>query len=437
VPENVTGTIYQAVAADPDGDVLTYSISGVDSSKFTITSQGALSFKDPPDFDNPNSPHVYQIVITASDNKAPKEMQFQITVTNLPDQIGRVAIGTGYVAATQSIPLPGGDDLLVAQENGEIFLLDPATGGTGTPFMSVTGTTRLLSMAMAPDYATNGKFYVSLLNSASEIEVRRYQRLNATKGDPASTDTILSFPYQMPANTALATPGGWIGFGPDSYLYVGTGDNGSAQSLGTRDGKILRVDVRSDAFPGDDTRDYAIPADNPFVAGAVPEIYAYGFRNPKRASFNGADLLIGDNYNFATNGGKEIDLLRPQDKGGNYGYGVPDSTPNVIDTVIRWTGFSPRGTPQNSNVVGGRVYRGPIAKLAGLYMFYDGAGFRWFTVPVANIRQGTTLAESSLDGRGELGLVGDPPPTVVSIDEDANFNLIFVVPTTVYRVEIF
>lgn len=442
VAENVTGTVYQAVATDPDGDALTYSIGGVDAARFTMTPQGALTFNLAPDFENPgdqNNDNVYQFVITASDGKSPKELPFTLTVTNTGDRIGSVRIGTGYVDAVQSVGVPGGDDLLVAQEDGRIYLLDPGTGGTGTLFLTVADLRWLLGIALAPDYATSGTFYVSLVNTANEVELRRYQRQNATTGDPASRDTILAYAYQLPPAPSISYYfGGWIGFGPDGNLYVATGDDQSgannAQSLASLQGKVLRLDVRTDAFPADNRRDYAIPADNPFAAGAAPEIYAYGFRNPRRASFNAADLLIGDSNAPLLTNGREIDLLRPQDKGRNYGFGAPAGTPNIIDSAIVWNGAGPV-MGAGTSVTGGRVYRGPVTELVGLYIFYDDAGSRYFSVPAANIRQDVQLTQAGLTLRSDIVIPGSV--RVYSIDEDANFNMIFVTATGVYRVEKF
>src|SRR5436190_1245514 len=99
--------------------------------------------------------------------------------------------------------------------------------------------------------------------------------------------------------------GGQVAFGPDGYLYAGLGDGGAggdpqenAQNLQIWLGKILRVDINGDDFPGDPARNYAVPPDNPFIGNpnAVDEIWAYGVRNPWRFSFDRetGDLLIGE-----------------------------------------------------------------------------------------------------------------------------------------------
>jgi hypothetical protein len=98
--------------------------------------------------------------------------------------------------------------------------------------------------------------------------------------------------------------GGWLGFGPDGKLYIASGDGGgggdplgSGQNYNTLIGKMLRIDVDTDGFPAGPARNYAIPADNPFVgAPGLDEIWAGGLRNPWRNSFDRAtgQLFIAD-----------------------------------------------------------------------------------------------------------------------------------------------
>jgi glucose/arabinose dehydrogenase len=172
--------------------------------------------------------------------------------------------------------------------------------------------------------------------------------------------------------------GGNLAFGPDGYLYIGLGDGGSAgdpegnaQSLSTLLGKMLRIDPRPK-----DGEPYTIPRDNPFVGreDALPEIWAYGLRNPWRYSFDRetGDLWIGD---VGQGSREEIDLARAGSPGGeNYAW-------DLLEGTLRFEGDAPPDsvppvfeypTADGCAVTGGYVYRGQgIPALVGAYVFAD------------------------------------------------------------------
>ena len=175
----------------------------------------------------------------------------------------------------------------------------------GTPFLDIHRLVRsggeqgLLSLAFAPDYASSGLFYVMYTAQPSgEERIVEYRRRTADVADAGSARLVLA--QRDPESNHN---GGLLLFGPDRLLYVGVGDGGSegdphgprgnGQSLGTIFGKLLRIDPRASGG-----RPYTVPRSNPFVgrAGARPEIYAYGLRNPWRFSFDRrtGDLAIGD-----------------------------------------------------------------------------------------------------------------------------------------------
>ncbi len=232
----------------------------------------------------------------------------------------------------------------------------------------------LLGLAFDPDYEDNGYFYVYYSAASPRRSViARYQASpDAATADPNSEKIIMEIgqPYSN-------HNGGHIAFGPDGYLYVGLGDGGSGgdprghgQDLGTLLGTILRIDVST----LDETGGYAVPQNNPFVGveRALPEIWAYGLRNPWRFSFDRetGDLWTGD---VGQNRLEEIDVIRP---GGNYGWNIMEGTSCFRDVGCDREGLEPPvaeyGRDGGCSVTGGYVYRGSrIPSLVGAYVYGD------------------------------------------------------------------
>src|SRR5262245_8822987 len=196
-----------------------------------------------------------------------------ITATLLAD------VGSGALAVTGA---PGDNGFVYAlrKNTGDIIRIDTTTGAQ-TTFLDIpdghfsTQSERgVLNVVFHPDYAANGRFFVYLTNTTGDIELREYARSigDATVANATPVQTILTIPHGDFANHN----GGSLAFGPDGNLYIGIGDGGSAndpdgnaQNINVLLGKILRIDVDGDDFPGDATRNYAIPDGNPF-AGTTP-----------------------------------------------------------------------------------------------------------------------------------------------------------------------
>ncbi len=413
-PENSSGTVYAATASDPDGNPLTFSLSGgADAALFSITGAGALSFARPPDFEDPadaDGNNVYQVQLAVSDGMTSATLDLSLTVTNVgPDGFRVRRIATGFAFPLYITALPDGSGrMLVVQQGGLIRILDPATGAVApTPFLDVSSQTTtdgergLLGLALAPDFNATGTFYVYMTDPAGHIQLRRYRTLagNRNQADPATADVIFDLAHPLTNHN-----GGWLDFGPDGMLYAALGDGGgggdppnNAQNTAVLYGKMLRLDPRADAFPADPLRDYAIPAGNPFAGGGgAPEIWALGLRNPFRNSFDPAtgNLWIADVGEGAR---EEIDLMRPGDSGANFGWRIMEGTavfngtPNgsLVPPVAEYLhGNGPR---QGNVVTGGHVYRGPVEALQGNYFFADFAIPNLWSIPVARVSLGTTI----------------------------------------------
>lgn len=422
VQENTIGVFYRATATDPQGDAITYSISGgADQTRFAMNSvTHELRFVAAPDFEAPadaNSDNVYELQVTASDGSLSSTLNLAVTVTNVASgfHVRRVASGLNAPIYLAGFP-DGSGRVAVVERGGRIRLLNPATGAVGsTPFLDISaqisndGEKGLLAVAFSPNFIADDTFYVHMNPSASNItEIREYHTMAASidQADPSSARTIIQIP--QPATTNHK--GGFLAFDKSGRLLVGLGDgggggdpSGNAQNSSSLLGKLLRLDVSTDAFPSDSTRNYAIPPGNPFAtSGGAPEIYALGLRNPFRGSVDplSGDIWIGDVGQDAI---EEVDLIPVaatalQNFGWNrregtqpYNGGADD--PSFILPVTEYAHGS--GPTQGNTVIGGVVYRGPIEDLQGQYLFGDFIDGNLWSVPSGVLVPGSTLPSSS------------------------------------------
>ena len=258
----------------------------------------------------------------------------------------------------------------------------------------------LLGLAFHPDYAVNGYFYVNYVtNNPVRTVIARYSVSPNNPNQALNDSEFILFEVDQPfANHK----GGQVAFGPDGYLYVGLGDGGSGgdplgngQNRSTLLGKILRVNVDLPSLG----RNYSIPQDNPFVGGVLgyrEEIYAYGFRNPWRFSFDSVGRLwVAD---VGQDRREEIDLVG---KGKNYGW-------NIMEGSLNYSGGSNAGLELpvweydhsvGIAVIGGYVYYGSsLTGLQSKYVYGDyGSGRVWsLQVDGVSAPVNTLLAETGL-----------------------------------------
>jgi glucose/arabinose dehydrogenase len=204
------------------------------------------------------------------------------------------------------------------------------TAKVNDPRVSGNNERGLLGLAFHPNYASNGRFYVDYTRKGSggqsgDTVIAEYRRKAGTnlKADPASARTVMVIDQPYSNHN-----GGDLVFGPDGFLYVFMGDGGSAgdpqgraQDLGSPLGKILRIDPRDPDGTG--PKHHGVPASNPYVgqAGARPEVWASGVRNPWRGSFDPVtgDLLFGDVGQAQF---EELDISEADGSGRNAGKGL-------------------------------------------------------------------------------------------------------------------
>ncbi len=282
----------------------------------------------------------------------------------------------------------GTNRLFILERAGKIQLLMPgASAVSAAPFLDLTskvltGTTvgderGLLGLAFHPGFKTNRRFFVNYTRRPDGATVISEFKVSIGNGNQADVEEKVILTFAQPFSNHN---GGMMDFGKDGFLYIGSGDGGSANDPGDRAqnkeellGKFLRIDVDTPngAVP------YSAPATNPFFGATAgrDEIYAYGFRNPWRWSFDRqtGELYAGD---VGQNAMEEIDIVT---LGGNYGWRVLEGTrcTNLGPASCTTPGFTApiydyAQSGGRCSVTGGYVYRGTRATLAaGTYVFGD------------------------------------------------------------------
>jgi len=333
-----------------------------------------------------------------------------------------VFVDSGLRKPLDIVPHPSDNNLFYVVEQGGTIRVVENGKVLEKPFLTIDPddiTDRgweqgLLGICLAPDFEQTGHFYVNYTaprrGGRGDPGATQIVRFTASDKRTASFETkhlVLRFdqPY---ANHNC----GNLRFGPDNMLYIGTGDGGGAndplnagQDLNTLLGKILRIDPTSDAFPDDEHKNYAIPADNPYANGkapdgshAKPEIFAWGIRNPWGMEFDEQGRLwIAD---VGQNRFEEISIIPVKDGklvgGLNFGWKImegdrpflprtpgtdtPDPPPVPVEQQIE-RGFTPPvwdyahhppGVRRVGSVTGGFYYRGSnVRQLRNRYICAD------------------------------------------------------------------
>ena len=235
----------------------------------------------------------------------------------------------------------------------------------------------LLGLAFHPDYEENGRIYISYATGRDADPYRSFiSRFYVDEGevDMNSEEPILD--YHQPAHNHNA---GQIRFGPDEYLYISSGDGGGQADQfenGQDTSNLLGTMIRIDVDNTDDGLNYAIPEDNPFVDDddVLDEIYAYGFRNPWRFSF---DFETGTMW-VADVGEDEWEIIHHVEGGKNYGWSIIEGShcfppgSSCDDEGLEMPMYEYNPGDQRGSITGGYVYHGQNNPgLEGLYIYGD------------------------------------------------------------------
>ncbi len=279
-----------------------------------------------------------------------------------PPELGLAPVAQGldspvYLTAPERDPR-----LFVVEQRGRIRILSKGRL-LPKPFLDLTDRVRdggergLLSVAFHPRYAQNGYLYVNYTDRHGDTNIERY----TVSRDPDAADKSTAKLLLRVAQPFANHNGGLVMFGPDGMLWIGMGDGGSA----------------GDPYDVDRGERYAIPPDNPFTrrAGARPEVWAFGLRNPWRFCFDasGRTLVIAD---VGQSKWEEIDVAAARDPGLNYGWNWLEGSHEFRRSPDQVTGTTMPATEYSHDdgcsVIGGLVYRGrELPGLRGWYLYSD------------------------------------------------------------------
>lgn len=386
----------------------------------------------------------------------------------------RETFATGLSRPTHMVPHPTvADTFVVVEQGGTIRILQNGTI-TGTfltvPVGSSSGERGLFSIAFDPDFENTGRFWVNHTNAGGSTVLARYtvDAGNPLVGNAASRAEILTIAQPFSNHN-----GGCIAFGPDGFLYIGMGDGGSAGDPGNRAqtpttllGKMLRIDVN---VPGT----YVVPSDNPFllannppITTALPEIWAFGVRNPWKFTF--------DDFGFTATGGmlmadvgqnawEEINFEPAGQGGTNWGWRIREGA-NPFNSSLP-AAYLPLTDPifqynhsLGASISGGYVYRGAtMCSFIGRYFYADFVSGRIWSFELTDTGTATDNVDHSTalypagrtaisgfgrDTNGELyileyslgrisRIVSDDVPPAGDINQDGttNFNDLNIVLT--------
>jgi glucose/arabinose dehydrogenase len=303
----------------------------------------------------------------------------------------KVKLVTDNLRSPTAVTFPGNGDIWVTEQPGLIRvvkngkLLDEPLLDLRSKMLKVNKGYEergLLGICLHPQFNATKKFYVFYSTTTTgkfdHKDVIAEYKLSANTGklDPNSGRIILT--ADKPDGNH---DGGCIQFGPDGYLYISFGDGGgqgdkhgefgNGQNINTLLGKILRIDVNTGA-------PYSIPKSNPFVGkkDTRPEIWAYGFRNPYRFSFDktSGELFAGD---VGQDLWEEVDIVK---KGANYGWRLMEGThcynpATGCDIKEITPPIAEYSHKEGISVIGGYIYRGKeIPILKSKYVFADWIG---------------------------------------------------------------
>tara|TARA_B100000678_G_scaffold114647_1_gene95980 strand:- start:38 stop:1540 length:1503 start_codon:yes stop_codon:yes gene_type:complete len=397
VPENQPLS-YRAAAQDVQGRAVAFAITGgADADFFAITEDGKLSFTRLPDFEaaeDANHDNQFEVRLSASNGVDTATMNLTVRVSNVADNIALKRIGSGLVDVVATVGLPDSDDLLIAQRDGKIYRVSPATGSTtlwstigGLPTDNGHG---LTGMAI-DDTRRQNDLWVSVFDANNRMVVTGLAKFD-TRYSYTSSGGILSFPMpagSVPRGGALAADGAG-GF----YLVTGDGGQpGQVSDLNSPLGKIFHMIRNPDPYAGA-ALIYYLPDGMEGAGqndGSLRAIWATGLHDPQDMWLNGSRLFIPDRGKAKadefdtvdTAAGKSAFLGWPQLEGQDPVVDQPNPHNLLPSITFPISDNGPRIGP-------GRLSTSGTGLFAGQFVFGDDKGGLW-TIAQKRMTPGAVL----------------------------------------------
>lgn len=427
IAENSAGVFYTASANDPDGDPLTFAISGTDAGAFSLAGSD-LSFVEIPDFERPadgDRDNIYDVTITVQDGRGGSaDLSLFVTVENDKEGIAvtRVAtgfddpVGLGFLLSTGPSGFVSEGRIAVAQANGEIFDVDGTTGDRTLLADVFDGRPRGELLAIGFSDRRNG-FYSGLYAVAQDpggrVFVQRYARspLPETEILPSGTGLVSATIFEG-ANPSV--PGGAL------FMTLSDESGVFAQDTNSRLGKLIQLRLQ-DPFAGTTVQ--------PRI---VPEIIGSGLRNSGGAGPINGQILISDQggsveqeMSFFSEDVRPLDFGWPGREGTQ---GVVENPPEAVNGPTISYDFG-EGLDQGTGVIFGGLYRGPIDDLDNRFVFGDLSGGLW-SIPFDDLTGGFIIRPEQMDRRADdfapdeggiespIGFVVDDQERLFLIDSD-------------------
>jgi glucose/arabinose dehydrogenase len=324
---------------------------------------------------------------------------------------GGKALNVTAPTNVEALPVERSDVLIITEKPGRLLAVDLGTGDkqvlVETEPMGSYPEMGLVGLAFHPDFQENRRLFTYRVAKNPETEdspakslIEEWTLKGDTVGSMELTAVGTVFRLDQPQQGHQS---GGMTFGPDGYLYIPFGDGGFqtdpnnfGQNTTNHHSSILRLDIDN----REEGQGYSVPADNPFVGGGhLPEVWAYGFRNPWRSTWTKEGrYIVAD---VGQNAVEEIDIIV---RGGNYGWSLKEGTSchkprreregscedsTLIDPIYEYR------HGEGAAIIGGPVYYGEaIPALQGLYVFGDNTnGKLWaLTLPEEDDGQGSVSA---------------------------------------------